>query len=960
MARDVSSGTFLPLSAHVPRATAALDDLVERDGDLARVRAASDVAFAGQGSLVFVQGPAGIGKSRMLGACAQYAVSRGLRVLSARCRDLERDFTFGVVRQLFERAVVDAAGDVRARLLSGAAHHAGAFLEGEDPVTEVSDRDSAAMHGLYWLSANMATEGAAMLVIDDAHWADSASLRFIDYLANRLDSLPQLVVVAARSDDPAARSGLLRNVAATASTLLKLDPLSSAGCAQIVRKRMPAGEAFVSACHHRSGGNPFLLNELLGAIEADGVLGDDLGAAAVRRLAPDSVSRAVFLRLARLPAGTAPFVRAVAILGDRVELTDAAELADMTLDRAARLSDALAAAGVLARELPLSFAHPVMLEAVLSDLGPSEQAAMHARAAELLHRRGADPEQIAAQLSASGPARQPWALDCLRRVARAAVAQGAPDVAQRHLQRALREELTGNDRAQVLAELGEAQWLAGADPAAAIRHLREAVGLISEPAGLAHAAIVLGRVLFHTGDAHGAADVLLQVLETNPELARADRLRLEVELGSIGVLTAVSLPHLRERLSKFADLSGETVEELLMLGTVVGLTWHRGSAAEITAGARRALAGGRLLAAAGSDNFGFGMTLAALISADELDEARTICEAALADARARGSAFGFGLTCLFGCGIELRAGDVRECEAHARAALEVGAGTYVLRPAVRAHLALALTERGELDEADLTLAAVALGPHMPNATNMNFGYYARGMLRAAQGRDDDAVSDLCLFGQREVMVKIGNPAFPWRVEAALACWRLGRVEQADRLLADHEQAAARWGTTAAAAFGIRGRAGAPHVDLDERIALLERAHALFAQSPYRLEEARALRDLGVALRRTGQRRAAQRRLAEAVALAQRCGATALAIRANDDLAVLGKRPRRLQFSGVESLTASERRVALMAADGQTNAEIAQALFVTTKTVETHLGNSFIKLAIKSRRELPRVLREIDP
>jgi DNA-binding CsgD family transcriptional regulator len=933
-----------------------VDGLVERDEDLARVRAASDAAWAGQGSLVFVRGPAGIGKSRMLGACAQFATSRGMRVLTARGRELERDFTFGVVRQLFEREVVAAADDVRARLLSGAAHHAGAILLGAGPLGEYNDRDSAAMHGLYWLAANLATQGVGMLVVDDAHWADSASLRFLDYLANRLDGLPQLVLVAARSDDPAAGDGLLRNLAATASTSLELEPLSASGCAQIVRERMPAGDAFVTACHHCSGGNPFLLDELLRAVEADAVAGDDLGAAAVRRLAPDSASRAVFLRLARLPDGTAPFARAVAVLGDRVELAHAAELAGLTLDQAAQVSDALAQAGVLERELPLAFAHPVILEAILSDLGPSERAAMHARAAELLHRYGADPEQIAAQLAASGPARQPWALDCLRRVASAAVAQGAPDVAQRHLQRALREELTPSDRAYVLAELGEAEALAGVDPAAAIDHLREAVDLIGEPARLAHTAIVLGRLLWHTGDAQGAADILVRILDTRSELARGDRLRLEAELGSIGLVTAVSLPHLRKRLHRFTNLAGDTIEELLMLGTVAGLAWHRGSAAEITAGARRALAGGRLLAAAGSDNFAFATALAALVSADELDEARVVCEAALADARARGSASGFALSCLFGAGIELRAGDVRECEAHARAALDAG-GTDVLRPALRAHLALALTERGELDEAELTLAAVELGPHLPNATNMNFAFFARGLLRAAQGRDDEAVTDLCAFGERETLVKIGNPAFAWRVEAALACWRSGRTQQADRLLAEHDRAAARWGTAAAFANGIRGRAGAPHIDLDERIALLERATALFAQSTYRVEEARALCDLGVALRRTGKRRAAQRRLAESVALAQRCGATALALRANDELAVFSKRPRRLQFSGVDALTASERRIALMASDGQTNTQIAQALFVAPKTVETHLGHVFVKLAIKSRRELPAVLRE---
>jgi DNA-binding CsgD family transcriptional regulator len=113
----------------------------------------------------------------------------------------------------------------------------------------------------------------------------------------------------------------------------------------------------------------------------------------------------------------------------------------------------------------------------------------------------------------------------------------------------------------------------------------------------------------------------------------------------------------------------------------------------------------------------------------------------------------------------------------------------------------------------------------------------------------------------------------------------------------------------------------------------------------------------VALRRDGRRREAQRRLSEAIALARRCGATVLATKANDELGVLKSRPRRLQFSGVESLTASERRIALMAADGLTNPQIAQALFVTAKTVENHLGRIYIKLAINSRNQLPAALSE---
>jgi len=184
------------------------------------------------------------------------------------------------------------------------------------------------------------------------------------------------------------------------------------------------------------------------------------------------------------------------------------------------------------------------------------------------------------------------------------------------------------------------------------------------------------------------------------------------------------------------------------------------------------------------------------------------------------------------------------------------------------------------------------------------------------------------------------------------------VRWAESLIDEHDEVAQRWGTAAAVGIGLQGRAALN--DGQQQIDLLEQARELLAQSPRRLDEAKVLFDLGTALRRAGQRREAQRRLSDAVALARRCGAPALATRANDELGVLSARPRRLQFSGVEALTASERRIALLAADGQTNPQIAQALFVTAKTVENHLGRVYIKLAINSRNQLVGALKEGPP
>jgi DNA-binding NarL/FixJ family response regulator len=138
-------------------------------------------------------------------------------------------------------------------------------------------------------------------------------------------------------------------------------------------------------------------------------------------------------------------------------------------------------------------------------------------------------------------------------------------------------------------------------------------------------------------------------------------------------------------------------------------------------------------------------------------------------------------------------------------------------------------------------------------------------------------------------------------------------------------------------------------------ALLAQAVETLRASAYRLELARALVDLGRVLRRDGRRTDARSTLEEAMELAARCEAAPLVADARAELVILGARPRRAMFSGIDALTAAERRVAEMAAAGQTNRDIAQALFVTEKTVETHLHRTFRKLDIRSRRDLPRDL-----
>jgi DNA-binding CsgD family transcriptional regulator len=263
-----------------------------------------------------------------------------------------------------------------------------------------------------------------------------------------------------------------------------------------------------------------------------------------------------------------------------------------------------------------------------------------------------------------------------------------------------------------------------------------------------------------------------------------------------------------------------------------------------------------------------------------------------------------------------------------------------------------LLERGETSEAEQLIAATSLD-EVVDAHRIHF-VYARGRLHLESGAAERALADFIEVGALAESVDFRNPAFvPWRSQAALALRELGRVEEA-RELAREELALSRgWGAPRTVGISLRALGlveGGPAGEL-----LLREAVEVLADSPARLEHARALVDLGALLRRGNSRSEARKLLRQGVELAHRCGATALVTRGNEELAATGAHPRTILLSGLDALTASERRVAQMAAGDLSNKEIAQALFVTVKTVEQHLGRVYRKLDISSRRELAAAL-----
>ena len=919
-------------------------ELLERERELAAVAHALDGAVGGgTGALLFLAGEGGIGRTAVLTAAVAGAKERGLEVLRARGGELERDMTFGVARQLLEATVHRADPEVRAALLAGAARHAAPMLGASDGSSAEMDEPSL-VHALFWVLANLADRTPLLVALDDAQWSDAASLRLLAYLARRLDELPVVVVVAAQSGEPEAPQRLLDELALQpASQRIELSPLTAAATAELVRRDVEPGadDAFCAAVHEAARGNPFLALEAARALAA----GDDPAG-----LRSEGVAARVLGRLDRLPAAAA-LARAVALLGPDAALGVAAPLAGLKPDLAAEAADGLAAARILEPGRPLQFVHPVVRSTVYASIRPAERAQMHARAARALRDSGASPLRVVPHLMAAEPVGDADVVGAL-----CAAAQEEPDPrrAAVALRRALDEPPPAERRAEILLSLGQAEMRAF-DPAA-IEHLTEARDRSTDPEQRLMIIRALARAYTLHPDPAEAREWVrreLEAIEGPGADVSPDARQARFALTALEVIrTGVSRD--RARTLREEATTAATPAERYLLAALAYKASDHGTAQDGVELAELALKGG--LDAEGIRGTGAILVLAALEFADDLERADEVAQAQLALARELGDVSGSALALTVQADVAVRSGALTDAESGAREALELADqhGLAWAEPVAIATLLEALGELGRGDEADRVLADRELNAWQQGSARAAVYLHARGRLRLAQNRNQDALDDFRRAGEIMRRYEVDHPAVQlWRSGAADALLALGDVESA-RKLAEEELELAR-------PFGARHSIGSALRVLGlatggaEGLRLLRESVAVLAESPARLERARAYVDLGAALRRTNERAAAREPLRTGLDLAHQCGATRLGERAQQELEATGARPRRRAISGIEALTPSERRVAEMGAEGLSNREIAQALFLSVRTIENQLRQVYLKLGIGSRRELPDAL-----
>jgi DNA-binding CsgD family transcriptional regulator len=547
----------------------------------------------------------------------------------------------------------------------------------------------------------------------------------------------------------------------------------------------------------------------------------------------------------------------------------------------------------------------------------------------------------------------------LRTAARRAEGLGDPQTAAACLRRALLEPPAAEDCPAVLAELGSAEASLGSHDAE--EHMREAIATSSNPRVRVQTALELANLLKFSARASPAIDVLRDAgtVELDDVVLRE---RLTVEMLGTAFISIAGYERVRGELARLED-PGREPRSFLQAFTLAALAFldvcERAPYACVAERAKRAMSNGFIPADPTHGGQAFIVATVALIWADELDYVEQLYASAREEARKRGSALTAASTASMSAMAGYKRGALLDAEENVQTALQLAGeivGAQVLSPVIGAYGVLIGLERG-VDEFELSelIADPAIRHDMDNLPYSQV-LPARGMLRERTGDLDGALADYLACDRPEPVWGGRNPTMiPWRGRAALVLNRQGDETEARRLTDEEVAMAREYGAPRPLGIALHNagliRTGGDRLELlAESVSVLERSRAA-------MDHAEALVNLGGALRVASERTRAREALRAGLELATECGAVRIAAAARDELATLGVRPRREALRGVAALTPAERRVSDLAIEGLTNREIAQALFVTEKTVETHLGHIYDKLGIRSRHKLQQALRE---
>lgn len=907
---------------------------LERDAELQQIADMLAAAQTGHGQVCVIEGPSGVGKSRLLDECAARAEASGMRVLRARCSELTRDYPFGVVRNLFESSVIRAEASQRAQLLRGPA----ALAEPVFGFGEAADEFSV-LHGLYWLIVNLAEHQPTVLLVDDLPWADDLSLQFLAYLAERFDDIAVAVVCTVRSGDPGVDLALISQIWAMATRPpMRPAELTDAAVATLLAVTLTdriVDAALVREVTAQAGGNPFLVLAVADALR----VGDEPDVTT-----PDSVRRSIAQRLAHLDPAARDLAAAGSVLGEDALLRYGIRLAGLRPERGLAAAEELVDAHVLTSAQPVVFAHGIVRTAVYSLLSPAARLTMHAAAAQLLSADGAAPEVIAEHLLLSGAAGGGgWGLKALHDAGRAAMRKGAPAAGLRYLRHAVDTVDPAALPARLLIDLGLAEAATG--ESTSMIHFEQALDLIDEPEEFAETLYTLGQTLYRFGRFAEASAAFSRGAKL---FAHGDeQVRLRFLAAALSANTHLA-PEQGEPMTITGDGPGTrailAIEALRLSLTVPPV--HEPAALAI-----RALGDGALLAEQGPQGASTNFAVLALLHCGRVAEAHDAADAAVHDARDRGAQLSHAEACVIRALVLHTRGRINDAAADAQSALDClnAAGHSHARTALGV-LIHCMIERGELDEAARYGDILDGFPATPTPAINAYAALARGRFYL---HTNDIASARCALESAEEQCRdfsTDNPAsIPWRSLAGLIAHAGGDTAHAHALIGEEIRLCRLYDVPIPLGVALQRRALIE--DGDQALATFTESIDILADTVAAVHLARSHAGLGRGLRRAGRRISAREHLKVGLDLAHRSGAVGLVAEIRTELSAAGGRPRRSSVIGADALTPTELRIARLAESGLSNNAIAEQTFVSRSTVAWHLRNIYRKLGIESRDKL---------
>jgi DNA-binding CsgD family transcriptional regulator len=902
-------------------------------------------------SAVIIEGEPGLGKTAFLNAACHVAREAGHDVLYARGGALEAESPFGIVRQLFQPVEATLSPSEREMCANVTA----SLSDVRRPIPfEV-------IHDLYLNLAHFASSRPIVIAIDDLQWSDYESLVWVQYIARRLESGRISFIGTSTCRVAGTALAAVDNIIAEPSTrVFSLRPLSVDSVTKLVSRQLnvDSEDSFARACHTITGGNPFLLHSLLSALEREG-FGPDVSEESLATLSPPPVARAILRRLGGLPEEAHALMQAAAILGDHSDHRVVAALAGVDASLGGDMANALAEVYLFRRDRPLSFVHPLERSTVYGEIDPVRRARAHAEAARLLDDQGAALDQVAHHLLLAEPTADEWSAELLERAALVHAKEGQYEFAVRCLARSLDESPDASTRSRRLLELSSAEAAMGRPTA--LDHLREAAELGVDPIELADATYrclrafaqesyppetvaTLRHLEAQLGEGHVDLriwiEIVLSTWDQQPPALPASTpaiesvlLRKHTERTRLDRLALAHLAYVKTFASDqataeyVADLAEQAVGAVdLQLDDCTSIVVAARAVASLVRAGRFEVA----------DRLG----LLAQTAAVRDDQQTAVAE--------------FSTVLAYSHFLQ---GNLDEAEVECRRALAAMEGrSWASRPMSLGVLAATFIEEGRSREAASVLMD-AVSDSIPRTIAELFALEQRAKLKMLEGRIDEALKDLLLAEQGAEALGVRNPAVTsWRCVAATALCAAERTTEARDLARENLELARAFG--APWALGMALRTAAEVGDPVDRLGLLTEAVGVLEPAGASLECAKATIDLGSVLISQGRQDEALSTLRRGADLAFRCRAQPLADRAARELRAAGARPRRLALMGSDALTPAERRVAELAAGGMINARIAEALFVSEKTVEGHLTRVYQKLGRRSRTNLREVFKPL--